>query len=151
MVWPDLGKPSPIHVQYARAVKYRFVLAGAFFGPDSEDEMSALVRSQFLAMLADSGERATSMREWCELSATELEQSPDLCGVEVWDVFEGDAVEARLTLLYYPDADSGLLFHAGTAKPTGVALWPEGFKPKAAGGGVTDVDLEALSDAFGAR
>lgn len=130
---------------------YRFVHAGAYFGPDSEGAMSDLARSQLLAVLADSGESATSMREWCELVAAELDQSPDLAGFELWDVFEGDASAPRFTLLYFPDSDSGLLFHARTANPVGLALWPEGFKPKPDDTILEGIDVDALSTACASR
>jgi hypothetical protein len=132
-------------------VTYRFEHAGAFFGPDADAAMSDLVRHQFLAVMADGGESATSMREWCEQVAVEMSQSPDLAGFELWDVFEDDAQPARFTLFYFPDSDSGLLFHAGTANPVGLALWPEGFKPKPEDAVVTGIDVEALTRACQAR
>ena len=130
---------------------YRFAQDGAFFGPESEEDMSAITRSQFLAVLADSQINASSMREYCELVAEELDQSPELAGFETWDVFEGDAPSPRFTLLYFGDSDSGLLFHAGTANPVGLALWPEGFKPKPSDKVVTGIDVVALSKACAAR
>lgn len=130
---------------------YRFVHAGAFFGPEAEDDMDALTLAQLLAVVADSGETATSMREWCEQVAAQLDQSPDLSGFERWKVFEDDAKEPRFTLLYFGDSDSGLLFHAGTANPVGLALWPDGFKPKPSDKVVTGIDVEALSKACAAR
>lgn len=66
--------------------------------------MSPLVRDQFLAVLVDGGETATSM-----------------------------------------------LFHAGTANAVGLALWPEGFKPKPEAAVVTNIDVQALSTACHAR
>lgn len=132
-------------------MSFRFVRAGAFFGPEAGDAMSPLVRAQLRAMLADGGEGATSMRTWCEHWATELDQSAGLFGVEVWDVLEGDAREPRFTLLYNPDSDSGLLFHAGTADPVGLALWPEGFRPNPPDRAVGGIDVGALSRACAAR
>ncbi|CAN5439178.1 hypothetical protein BH09MYX1_BH09MYX1_29730 [soil metagenome] len=130
---------------------YRFEHAGSFFGPESEDAMSALIKSQLLAVLVDGGESATSMRGWCEKVAADLDQSPDLAGFELWNVFENDSPEPRFTLLYFGDSDSGLLLHAGTAKSAGLALWPEGFKPKAHDGVVTAIDIEALTEACATR
>jgi hypothetical protein len=134
-----------------RAETYRFEHAGAFFGPHAEDAMTALTRGQFLAVLADGGESATSMRAWCAEVAEQLDQSPDLAGFELWNVFENDATEPRFTLLYFGDSDSGLLFHAGTTEPVGLALWPEGFWPKPEDAVVPGVDAAALSAAFAAR
>lgn len=130
---------------------YRFVQAAAFFGPDSEAEMSALVRAQLAATLEDSGEGVTTMAAWCAHVAAELDQSEELAGFEIWAVLEDDEPTPRFTLLYFPDADSGLLFHAGTADVVGLALWPEGFKPKPPEIVVTNIDTEALSKAFATR
>lgn len=130
---------------------YRFVQTGSFFGSDAESEMSALLRAQFFAMLEDSGETATSMREWCEQVGRELDQDPSLAGFETWDGFEDDVEAPRFTLLYFGDSDSGLLFHAGTARAFGLALWPEGFKPKPEDAVITGVDVSALTTAWEER
>ena len=91
------------------------------------------------------------MAAWCEQVGEELGQGPELAGFELWDVFEADASAPRFTLLYFGDSDSGLLFHAGTTNHVGLALWPEGFKPKPEDRVVEGIDVAALSKACATR
>ena len=106
--------------------EYKFEQAGSAFGADLDDDAIDELTSRQIAAAArmDGVETASQYREaW----AKQTSFSPDVIGVELWTVREGDT--PRFTLVYFPDTDGGVLLHAGTAKSAGLMLWQHGFEP----------------------
>jgi len=126
----------------------RFLSRGNCYGDDL-DEIGSPLREQFLVAARDgSGREFSTPLEWREVCAAEMKEGTDLQGIEIWDAYDDDAADARFRLIYFPASDSGTLFHAGTARFAGLALWPDGFKQKHC---EPATDVAALNNAWHAR
>ena len=112
-------------------VPFRFQQGGTLYGPDLDDIAGSVLEEQLLAAAeSGSGTRYATAAAWREAWAKEMDESPDLCGFEVWSVFEDPSPGPVFKMIYFPDSDSGMLFVAGSATSAGLVLWPEGFRQK---------------------
>jgi hypothetical protein len=110
---------------------YRFQQSGALYGDDLDEIEGSLLEEQFLAAAeSGSGTRYANAAAWRDACAQEMDESPDVCGFEIWDVFDDPAPAPVFKMIYFPDSDSGMLFVASSATSAGLVLWPEGFRQK---------------------
>jgi len=100
---------------------------------DEVDDIDPLLMQQLLAAIASAN---SDLKSW----------QSDHIGFEVWDVRDNGM--SRFRLIFFPDSDSGMLFHHGTADSAGLVLWPHGFEQK---GGVPAIDADVLTAAYKAR
>jgi hypothetical protein len=126
-------------------VAVRFELVHTAFGSGIAATLGEVGVAQLLVCAAQ--DECDSVASWCAHWAGQLDDDPELIGVEIWRVLIDGA--PRFDLLYTPWADAGTLFVAGTATETGLVLWPDGFKPHDRP--VPAIDAGALTAAFAAR
>ena len=112
-------------------MSFRFALAGTFYGPDLDDLADYVLEEQFLAAEeSGSGKRYATAAAWRDAWAEEMKQSPEVCGFERWKVYDDPSPSPVFEMIYFPDADCGMLFVADSATSAGLVLWPDGFRQK---------------------
>jgi hypothetical protein len=104
-------------------MNYEFTLEAAPTGPEELDALKGTRREQFMVAAQDElGGSYKVPSDYFRELAEDLDEEPDTQRVELWSITEEGEDEALFEMWYFPSADNGAVFKAGSAKPTGVQL-----------------------------
>jgi hypothetical protein len=140
------------HRVYLRAMAFSFKLSASPKGPDEIDALTGPRREQFLAAAKGEmeGKACKKPSDYFRYMAKELEEEEDEQTAELWTVTKEGKDKAIFDLWYFPSADNGKVFEAGTTKSAGVEIIQGEFEAPA-GGKKAEKLAEELQDPFDDR
>ena len=100
---------------------FQFKLHSSPKGPKEIDALTGARRDQFLAAAKGEmdGKAVKKPSDYFKHLAESLGESPEEQSVELWTITKEGKDKALFELWYFPSADNGAVFEAGTAKSAG--------------------------------
>jgi hypothetical protein len=131
---------------------YSLKLHSSPTGPKEIDALTGARRDQFLAAAKGEMEGAPCKvpSDYFKYLAKESDEKPDTQHAELWTVTKEGKDKVLYDLWYFPSADNGKLFEAGSAKSAGVEIMDGTFEAPD-GGKKAEKLAEELQDPFDDR
>ncbi|MCA9626056.1 MAG: hypothetical protein KC766_00250 [Myxococcales bacterium] len=157
---PKLSKATRPRVVSGSASRFSFKSTASAYGTEQLDALSKVDRAQFLiAAEAETGKTFKKPSQYAKAMAKELEEDPEMQGVER---FEVDGGSEPWVLWHFPATDDGSLFVGDTKKRVPIVLvsgeflpldarWSGGKKLAPKVRATLEAECEALSAGFSVR
>ena len=132
---------------------YSFKLHSSPKGPEEIDALTGARRDQFLSAAKAEMEGAPCKKpsDYFKHMAAELDEEATDQYAELWTIAKEGKDKALFELWYFPSAENGLLFEAGTAKKVGVEIMEGSFEASEGGSKKAEKLAEDLQDPFDDR